>query len=402
MNTPALIPAAILLGLSGLCAKEEAAPEEMIEISLTSFNDIIFDAVKIAERLATKDGDLERLTAQQLDELSLKLTTHVFQLWMDALSALAASAGPDLAAPEVFPPGFAEVLRKTNETEVPAKHVIEMVRELKEFAEKVAKTAPAANGAAARIKMPRKWVDDFLVERQAIAMRAMEQSELGGPRVPVQNRGAQGVFVELGGMRIFRRISTADVPEVGPVYCAPFGKGGTWNLYQVFNKPVTWLQANDTAEKMVAPLDVGKPGFTGHLVSLLSPEENAFVVSIAKNIAYFWIGLNDRRLEAGNDPEGPWEWSSGEPVTWRNWYEHEPDSGGILNPLETFDNRTDEDGVVCAGTLEPAVVGKWKDNATGTCYGKNHRACYVVEWNVNAPEPIPGAQRLEAATPQPK
>jgi hypothetical protein len=160
----------------------------------------------------------------------------------------------------------------------------------------------------------------------------------------------------------------------------------------VINKPVTWLQANRAAEKMPLPVKVEHPAITGHLVSLHSAAENAFVVEITKGISLFYIGLNDRRLEAGNDPAGPWEWSSGEPVTWRNWAKGEPDHGGNATPEEALTNSTDEDAVVCASSLEADILGKWRDYPTGTSYAKNHRTSYVVEWNLNAAAPVPGTK----------
>ena len=162
---------------------------------------------------------------------------------------------------------------------------------------------------------------------------------------------------------------------------------------------MTWLQAH-AAEGTPPPIETGKAGVTGHLVSIHSAEENAFVVKIASGISTFWIGLNDRRLEAGSDPDGPWEWTSDEPFTWRNWADNEPDSGGVLNPREAFDDRTDEDGVVCAGNLESKTPGLWRDNPTGTFYNKNIRSSYVLEWNVNAPEIIPGAHGAPEAEPK--
>ena len=37
-------------------------------------------------------------------------------------------------------------------------------------------------------------------------------------------------------------------------YTAPFGLGGTWNLYQTNRVPLTWPQAEKQAEKIVDPL----------------------------------------------------------------------------------------------------------------------------------------------------
>src|SRR5215207_1335139 len=394
-----LLHAIVSLSLGTILAwseGKESAEKALIGISLTSFNDIITDPVKITERVAFKGKTANSFDEVQHADLRLSLPSKVFRLWREVLPALLANAPAGFKAPEIFPPNLDELLGDRAEAELSMKNVLEVVRDLRALAEKVAKPDERERPL---VKVPTQWVDDFCKERQALAMAAMEASEINGGRVAVQNRGADGVFAEFGGMKFYRRISTGNVPEIGPIYCAPFGKNGTWNLYQVINKPVTWLQAR-AAEGTPPPLDVGKPGVTGHLVSIHSAEENAFVVQIASEISTFWIGLNDRRLEAGSDPDGPWEWSSGEPVTWRNWAGGEPDSGGVLNPREAFDDRTDEDGVVCVGNLESKQPGKWKDNPSGTFYPKNIRSSYVLEWNINAPEFIVGARR--AAEPESK
>ena len=51
-----------------------------------------------------------------------------------------------------------------------------------------------------------------------------------------------------------------------------------------------------------------------HLVTINSEEENEKVGELIQGLTDFiWIGLNDRALDE------KWEWSSGVPVTYKNW-----------------------------------------------------------------------------------
>ncbi|XP_071971009.1 brevican core protein isoform X3 [Engystomops pustulosus] len=58
--------------------------------------------------------------------------------------------------------------------------------------------------------------------------------------------------------------------------------------------------------------------FGGHLVSIVTPEEQDFVNNKYKD--YQWTGLNDRTIE------GDFQWSDGNPLLFENWKQAQPDS----------------------------------------------------------------------------
>ncbi|MBA3899945.1 MAG: HYR domain-containing protein, partial [Bacteroidetes bacterium] len=58
----------------------------------------------------------------------------------------------------------------------------------------------------------------------------------------------------------------------------------------------------------------------GHLATISSAAENAFVSSLSPN--YMWIGFTDR------DVEGTFKWVTNEPVTYTNWAPGEPNNAG--------------------------------------------------------------------------
>ncbi|XP_063296347.1 brevican core protein isoform X2 [Pelobates fuscus] len=58
--------------------------------------------------------------------------------------------------------------------------------------------------------------------------------------------------------------------------------------------------------------------YGGHLVSLMTPEEQDFINNQYRE--YQWMGLNDRTIE------GDFQWSDGNPLLYENWNHQQPDS----------------------------------------------------------------------------
>ncbi|MEO7098289.1 MAG: lectin-like protein, partial [Luteolibacter sp.] len=122
-------------------------------------------------------------------------------------------------------------------------------------------------------------------------------------------------------------LALSGISLAGEVYTAPFGEGGTWNLYQRINQNVTWLDAKRIAEELKAP--AGNPELSGHLVTLSSLAENQFMRQVAGGMPV-WCGLTDNEgfggQEAGSNPRKGWKWITGEPLTFSNWKPVEPDN----------------------------------------------------------------------------
>ncbi|KKL54360.1 hypothetical protein LCGC14_2266190, partial [marine sediment metagenome] len=82
---------------------------------------------------------------------------------------------------------------------------------------------------------------------------------------------------------------------------------GHW--YKITSSSQTWAEAEAEAQAL-----------GGHLVTINDAAEQAFVQQWFANWSP-WIGLTDQDVEA------TWAWSSGEDVTFTNWYSGEPNDG---------------------------------------------------------------------------
>ena len=99
----------------------------------------------------------------------------------------------------------------------------------------------------------------------------------------------------------------------------------------------------------------------GHLVTILSAEENAFVVSMAQFSTSFmdtWIGATDGKAGGDRTGAGTYRWVTNEPWGYTNWAPDQPD--GFCDPCSagqtcTCDHRAT---LVNDGTW----TDRWADN----------------------------------------
>lgn len=180
----------------------------------------------------------------------------------------------------------------------------------------------------------------------------------------------------------------ADLPvraaSDGTCFTAPYGPGGTWNLYRTVSVPMTWTQAQTRAEATIDPL--GNSGKPGHIVCIGSAAENMFVYHNVEG-EYIWIGLTDNEKWGGKEAgtnRGGWHWVSGEPDVFRAWRSTEPNErapGG-------------EDGVAMEGSA------RWADWGIGSQGQEAVRHPSMIEWETRSAEPVPGAVRILPILPQ--
>ena len=138
------------------------------------------------------------------------------------------------------------------------------------------------------------------------------------------------------------------------------------HTYYFFSSPVTWYDAKAICENM-----------GGHLATITSADENAFVYSLA-NGSMAWLGATDI------NQEGKWEWVNGEPFSFSCWAENQPDNyqwndEGQENFLHFYWNG----------------IGTWNDTAG---FGEYPFICemdtaqYTITYDANGGTGTPGPQ----------
>jgi len=119
--------------------------------------------------------------------------------------------------------------------------------------------------------------------------------------------------------------------------------------YLLIEEYKTWFDAKTDCESR-----------GGHLVTISSQEENDFVINLIGPNS-IWIGLTDESIE------GSWEWVTGEPVTYTNWSQDEPNDAG-----EGEDYAEMEDG-------------NWNDNGGPSDPSLTHSYVCEIEHGLTAP-----------------
>jgi len=102
------------------------------------------------------------------------------------------------------------------------------------------------------------------------------------------------------------------VASVTPVFAAPVLNPANGHHYELISTILSWTDAKSEAEASIFQ------GVNGHLVTITSADENAFVEGIVPDNTIVWIGFTDEVIE------GNFEWVTAEPVIYTNWNAGEP------------------------------------------------------------------------------
>jgi hypothetical protein len=175
-------------------------------------------------------------------------------------------------------------------------------------------------------------------------------------------------------------LSCAALLVAGPASAAPILFGD--NAYEFIAGSFSFDQANSDAQAQTIN------GVSGHLVTITSAAENAFVSSLITTVEHsVWIGATDRDLE------GAWRWVTGEQF-WQG------DSGGTTGPDISYANwalgqpddfGTGQDVATIFGGAVAGLAGFWDDGGSGAGVGGGifERDGYIVEFEeAAAPEPV--------------
>ena len=148
----------------------------------------------------------------------------------------------------------------------------------------------------------------------------------------------------------------------------PKAVGGNGHFYEAVAVPgITWTEAQLAAEAK-----------GGYLATITSPEENAFVFSVADDDAYWyvyggqavhgpWVG--GVQPPGSAEPDGGWGWVTGEPFNYDNWSPESPNNGGVTTGPE------DRIHFYAMGTSLDDRVPTWNDAVASDL----HINSYVIE-----------------------
>jgi hypothetical protein len=138
---------------------------------------------------------------------------------------------------------------------------------------------------------------------------------------------------------------------------APMQNPNNGHFYQVFSEQLSWTDAKAAAESQLWQ------GTPGHLVTLQDQAELDWII---QNVAPGrpWIGLSQNLSSPTySEPDGGYEWVTGEPFTFSNWAVGEPSDTSAVGGSEEF--------------VEMFASGAWNDAVDNHTFTSQ----YLVEWD---------------------
>lgn len=187
-----------------------------------------------------------------------------------------------------------------------------------------------------------------------------------------------------------------DARQYQVYYTAPFGPGGTWNLYKAVFQGDNYANAHNIAINATAD-STGVSGVagnsaTGHLVSVGSQMENDFVYQItaysSRGSVNTWLGSDHPDYggtEAGFSKTTGWVW----PGTTDPWvyekFSSRPRIAAAINSLTS--SGEPNNGGQGENFVEMTSNSFWNDIAAPSTTFRR----YVIEWDIASATPIAGA-----------
>ncbi len=168
-----------------------------------------------------------------------------------------------------------------------------------ERADELLKSLPDASSEEVRLER------DY---QRALALRALgsesEANELF--RSLGDYRDAKDQVLPINPIFTAKQLRDDKTSPVSPTFTAP---DGTTHRYQIYKGVHKWVEAKAFCEVL-----------GGHLATLTTPEENAFVYGFMRDCGYLtaYFGLSDEKRV------GDWIWVTGEPFEYANWHKREP------------------------------------------------------------------------------
>ncbi|MEM8710572.1 MAG: lectin-like protein [Planctomycetota bacterium] len=130
------------------------------------------------------------------------------------------------------------------------------------------------------------------------------------------------------------------------------------HFYRTIDVALTWEEAREAASSL------SFRGAEGHLATVTSESERAFITSIYPAGTNRWLGGYQDTLAADySEPAGGWRWVTGEPMIYENWQSGEPNNGSATSALEEH--------------LHSYSSGRWND----TFINAGDILGYVVEFD---------------------